>query len=162
PAGIAGAGENDLLVPGQDEAWRTVAPLGAFLAHLEFGEDPPRIVRPALLLEDEIAAGRMDHAVVDFGEGFGFQQKRFRLGTPDLAAASTLVADEHQRRTPGLSRRDAGQRRCAGHHQSTHHHGPSVQHWLPSSWEIPRGHYGRRIPLAKAASPPCEASSRRA
>jgi hypothetical protein len=37
----------------------------------------------------------MDHPVVDLLVGLGLQQQRFGLGTPDLAAASKLVADEH-------------------------------------------------------------------
>jgi len=70
----------------------------------------------------------MDDPVVDFGYCLGFKQQRFGLGTPDLAAASKLVADEYQHRTPSLGRRDAGQGRYGGHHQAPHHHGPSVEH----------------------------------
>jgi hypothetical protein len=68
----------------------------------------------------------MDHAIVNLLEGLGFQQKRFGLGTPDLAAASKLVADEHQRRL-ALGKRGAGQRRC-GSYDAAHHQGPSVEH----------------------------------
>jgi hypothetical protein len=50
----------------------------------------------------------MNDSIVDLRNGLGLQQERFGLGTPDLAAASKLVADEYQHRTPGLSRRDAG------------------------------------------------------
>jgi hypothetical protein len=51
----------------------------------------------------------MDHAIVNFLEGVGLQQQRLGLGTPDLAAASKLVADEHQRRATGIGRREPGQ-----------------------------------------------------
>jgi len=37
----------------------------------------------------------MHDAVVDLAYRLGLQQQRFGLGTPDLAAASKLVADEH-------------------------------------------------------------------
>jgi hypothetical protein len=68
----------------------------------------------------------MDHPVVDLLIGLGLQQQRFGLGTPDLAAASKLVADEHQHR-PALGSRDAGQRRCGGN-KAAHHQGPSIEH----------------------------------
>jgi hypothetical protein len=51
----------------------------------------------------------MDDLIVEFLERSGFEEVRLGLGTPDLAAASKLVADEHQRRAPGLGIRDAGQ-----------------------------------------------------
>jgi hypothetical protein len=70
----------------------------------------------------------MDHAIVELREGFGLEENRLRLGTPDLAAASKLVADEHQRRTPRFGAGDAGQRRCGGHRQAAHHQRPSVEH----------------------------------
>jgi hypothetical protein len=70
----------------------------------------------------------MDDPIVDLLEGFGFEQQRFGLGTPDLAAASKFVADEHQRRAPSLGSRDAGHGRCSCHHQAAHHQGPSVEH----------------------------------
>jgi hypothetical protein len=47
--------------------------------------------------------------VVELLESVGLEEIRLGLGTPDLAAASKLVADEHQRRTPSLGIRDAGQ-----------------------------------------------------
>jgi len=47
--------------------------------------------------------------VIEFLEGVGLEEIRLGLGTPDLAAASKLVADEHQRRTPRLGICDAGQ-----------------------------------------------------
>jgi len=102
--------------------------LRAFVAHQEFGEDPARIGWPALLLEDQPAVGGVDDLIVDLRDGFGLQQQRFGLGTPDLAAASKLVADEHQRRTSGLGRRDTRQGRCSGRRQAPRHHGPSVEH----------------------------------
>jgi hypothetical protein len=65
-----------------------------------------------LFQQDQVAVGGMDDAVVDFLISVGFQQQRFGLGTPDLAAASKLVADEyqhwHQHRL-ALGQRDAGQ-----------------------------------------------------
>jgi hypothetical protein len=51
----------------------------------------------------------MDHLIVEFLEGFRFQEFRLGLGTPDLAAASKFVTDEHQHRLPRLGVRDAGQ-----------------------------------------------------
>jgi hypothetical protein len=69
----------------------------------------------------------MDDAVVDLLEGLGLQQERFRLGTPDLAAASKLVADEHQHRTPGGGC-NARNERSGGHRQATLREGTSVQH----------------------------------
>jgi hypothetical protein len=51
----------------------------------------------------------MNDAVVEFLAGIGFDEIRLGLGTPDLAAASKFVADEHQHRLPGLGVRDAGQ-----------------------------------------------------
>lgn len=53
--------------------------------------------------------GRVNDLVVEFLEGVGLNEFGLRLGTPDLAAASKLVADEHQRRAPSLGIRDAGQ-----------------------------------------------------
>jgi hypothetical protein len=63
-----------------------------------------------LFLEDERFVGGMDDPVIDLVNGLGLQQQRFGLGTPDLAAASKLVADEHQHRLPRLGVGDAGQR----------------------------------------------------
>jgi hypothetical protein len=51
----------------------------------------------------------MDDLVVEFLVGVRLEEIRLGLGTPDLAAASKLVADEHQRRAPSLGIRDAGQ-----------------------------------------------------
>jgi hypothetical protein len=51
----------------------------------------------------------MDDPIVDLLEGVGLEKLRLGLGTPDLAAASKFVADEHQRRTPRLGMCDAGQ-----------------------------------------------------
>jgi hypothetical protein len=51
----------------------------------------------------------MDDDIVDLLESVGLEKLRLGLGTPDLAAASKLVADEHQRRAPSLGNRDAGQ-----------------------------------------------------
>jgi hypothetical protein len=51
----------------------------------------------------------MDDLIVHLLESIGLEEIRLRLGTPDLAAASKFVTDEHQRRAPGLGIRDAGQ-----------------------------------------------------
>jgi len=51
----------------------------------------------------------MDDLIVEFLESSGLEKVGLRLGTPDLATASKLVTDEHQRRLPGLGFRDAGQ-----------------------------------------------------
>jgi hypothetical protein len=51
----------------------------------------------------------MDDLVVELLESGRLEEIRLGLGTPDLAAASKFVADEHQRRTPSLGIRDAGQ-----------------------------------------------------
>ena len=107
PPAVASGGEDDLAVLHQDEAGRAVTVLGALVAHLEVGEDPECFLWPTLFLEDQVAVGRVDHDIVDLLEGFGLQQRRFRLGTPDLAAASKFVANEHQRgarRLAGLAR----------------------------------------------------------
>jgi hypothetical protein len=132
PAGVAGGGEDDLPVIRKNEPRRYIAPLCAFVAHQEFGEDPAGVRWPELFLQDQIAIGGMNDAVVDLLEGLGLQQQRFGLGTPDLAAASKLVADEHQHRL-ALGPRDAGQGRCSGN-QAAHHQGPSVEHGSNSSW----------------------------
>jgi len=71
----------------------------------------------------------MDDSIVEFLEGFRLEQQRFGLGTPDLAAASKFVADEHQRRAPSLGGRDAVHGRYSCHHQAAHHQGPSVEHF---------------------------------
>jgi hypothetical protein len=132
PAGIAGRGEDDLLVIRENEPRRYIASLCAFVAHQEVGQDPARVGRPELLLEDQVAVGGMDDTVVDLLDGLGLQQQRFGLGTPDLAAASKLVADEHQHRL-ALGACDAGQGR-RGDDQAAHHQGPSVDHGMNSSW----------------------------
>jgi hypothetical protein len=126
PAGIAGGGEDDLLVIRENEPRRYIAMLRAFIAHQEVGEDPAGVRWPELFLQDQVAVGGVDDAVVDLLNRLGLQQQRFGLGTPDLAAASKLVADEHQHRL-ALGKRDAGQRRCGGD-DATHHQGPSVEH----------------------------------
>jgi hypothetical protein len=89
----------------------------------------------------------MDDAVVDLLEGLGFQQQRLGLGTPDLAAASKLVADEHQHRLA----LGAGERRCGGD-DATHHQGPSVEHGVNSVVEAPRDdfQYEGALPLREA------------
>jgi hypothetical protein len=51
----------------------------------------------------------MDDAVIEFLAGVGLDEVGLGLGTPDLAAASKLVADEHQHRSPRLGLRDAVQ-----------------------------------------------------
>jgi hypothetical protein len=51
----------------------------------------------------------MDDLVVELLESGRREEIRLGLGTPDLAAASKFVADEHQRRAPSLGIRDAGQ-----------------------------------------------------
>jgi hypothetical protein len=136
PAAIADGGEDDLLVIRENEPRRYIASLCAFVAHQEIGQDPAGVRRPKLFLQDQVAIGGMDDTVVDLLEGLGLQQQRFGLGTPDLAAASKLVADEHQHRL-ALGARDAGQGRCQGRRgsdQAAHHQGPSVDHAMNSSW----------------------------
>jgi hypothetical protein len=54
----------------------------------------------------------MDDAVVEFLEGRGLAEFRFRLGTPDLATGSKIVANEHQHRSVGLRRGDLDQGGC--------------------------------------------------
>jgi hypothetical protein len=51
----------------------------------------------------------MDDLIVHLLESGRLEEIRLGLGTPDLAAASKFVADEHQRRAPRLGIRDAGQ-----------------------------------------------------
>jgi hypothetical protein len=51
----------------------------------------------------------MDHLIVHLVESGRLEEIRLGQGTPDLAAASKLVADEHQRRAPRLGTGDAGQ-----------------------------------------------------
>jgi hypothetical protein len=46
----------------------------------------------------------MDDPVVDFLDGLGGEKLGLRLGTPDLADASGLVAHENQDRLSGSSR----------------------------------------------------------
>ena len=95
------------------------------------------------LLEDQAAVGGMDDAIVDFLESFRLEESRLRLNTPDLAAASKLVADKYQHRLARLGLRDACHGGCAGHHQATHHQGPSLEHQDVSRGPIPRDQYGR-------------------
>jgi hypothetical protein len=51
----------------------------------------------------------MYDAIVELFAGIRLDEVGFRLGTPDLAAASKFVTDEHQHRLPRLGVRDAGQ-----------------------------------------------------
>ena len=44
PAGIAGGGEDDLLVIRENEPRRYIAPLRTFVAHQELGEDPAGVL----------------------------------------------------------------------------------------------------------------------
>jgi hypothetical protein len=125
--------------------------LRTLVAHQELAEHPAGIGRPALFLEDERRIGRMNDPVVDLANGFGLEQQRFGLGTPDLAAASKLVADEHQHRLAGLGLRDAGQRRCRGHCQATRHQGPSVEHDSRAPrGRTPRAQYEEQSAASKA------------
>jgi hypothetical protein len=80
----------------------------------------------------------MDDPVVELLDSSGLQKDRFRLGTPDLAAASKFVADEHQHRTP-CGGRDARKGRSGGQSQGTGRQVASVQH-------------GREYALSAAAS----------
>ena len=109
PAGIAGDSEDNLAVLGQDEAWRRLGPRLALVALQEGSAGPERILGPAVILQDQRQVGWMDDPVVEFLAGVGFDEVRLRLGTPDLAAASKFVTDEHQHRLPRLGLRDAGQ-----------------------------------------------------
>ena len=68
-----------------------------------------RVFQRVFVDQDQVGVGRMDDDVVDLLEGVGLEKLRLGLGTPDLAAASELVADEHQRRAPSLGNRGAGQ-----------------------------------------------------
>lgn len=129
PAGVAGHGQHDLAVMEEDEARRRRGSRLAFFGVQEGGTDRPRGGRPALFLRHQVGIGRIDNLIVEFLEGVGLEEIRLGLGTPDLAAASKLVADEHQRRAPSLGLRDAGQRRCGCHHQATHHQRPSIEHY---------------------------------
>ena len=139
PVGVAGHCEDDLAVPGQDEARRHLGARLALVAGQEGGPDPPCVGRPILFLQDAGQVGRMDDAVVELLAGIGFDEVGFRLGTPDLAAASLFVADEHHHRLAGhrlprLGMGDAGQRRCSGHRQAGRHRGPSLDHGISLPW----------------------------
>jgi hypothetical protein len=120
----------------QDEAGRPIAALLAFVARQKVGEDPARIGRPVLRLEDEACVGGMDDAVVQLLEGGGLEEGGFGLGTPDLAAASKLVADEHQHRPTRLGTADLRPRRRGGEDEPAHRQRPSVQHCRLSSWKL--------------------------
>jgi hypothetical protein len=109
PAGVAGDGQDDLVVLGQDEPRRRIRQRLALIAHQEGGQDPLDVGRPVLFLQHQRLIGGMDDPVIEFLVGVGLDEVRLGLGTPDLAAASKLVADEHQHRPPGLGLRDAGQ-----------------------------------------------------
>ena len=108
PAGIAGDGENDLAVLGEDETGRRIGARHSLVAFQESRPDPQRVGRPAFVGQDERMVGRVDDAIVEFLARIGFDEVRLGLGTPDLAAASKFVTDEHQHRLPGLGLRDAG------------------------------------------------------
>ena len=109
PAGIAGDGKNDLAVLGEDEARRRIGARLALVAVEEGGADPQRIGGPVLFLQYQRLVGRMHHPIVELLAGIRLDEVRLRLGTPDLAAASKFVTDEHQHRLPRLGLRDAGQ-----------------------------------------------------
>jgi hypothetical protein len=121
------------VIPRQDEAGRPIAALPAFVARQEVGEDPARIGRPVLRLEDEARIGGMDDAVVQLLEGGGLEEGGFGLGTPDLAAASKLVADEHQHRPARLGTSEVRPRRRGREHEPAHRQRPSGQHCRLSS-----------------------------
>ena len=61
---------------------------------------------PARFCRHEVGVGGIDHLVVEFGESIRLLEFRLGLGTPDLAAASKFVADEHQHRRGWLRWRD--------------------------------------------------------
>jgi len=67
----------------------------------------------------------MHDVVFDFLEGGGLEKQRLGLGTPDLAAASLLVADEHQYRPAGVRPR---RHRRDGQSKATRHHRASFEH----------------------------------
>src|SRR5882724_822353 len=96
PAGIAGDRQDHLAVLGQDEAWRRIWPRLALLARQEGGQDPSRVGWPVFWLQHQRLVGGMHHPIVEFLACVRFDEVRFRLGTPDLAAASKFVTDEHQ------------------------------------------------------------------
>jgi len=120
----------------QDEAGRPIAALLAFVARQEVGEDPARIGRPVLRLEDEACIGGMDDAVIQLLEGGGLEEGGFGLGTPDLAAASKLVADEHQHRPVCLGTADMRPRRRGRECKPAYCQRSSVQHCRLSSWKL--------------------------
>ncbi|MBV8645354.1 MAG: hypothetical protein JO225_15720 [Candidatus Eremiobacteraeota bacterium] len=140
----------------QNEARRPQAALGTLIAHLEIGEDPADVRRPRFLLEDQVAVGGVNDLVVDLLEGGGLEEKRFGLGTPDLATASKFVADEHQYRLAIIGMADPDQGRCGGCRQATHHHGPSVEHGIVLLVErsLP-GQYDRAPASPEGPSPLC-------
>ncbi|HZP99745.1 MAG TPA: hypothetical protein VFB13_09420 [Reyranella sp.] len=100
----------------------------AFVAHQEIGEDPARVGRPEFLLEDQVAVGWMDDPVVELLVGRGLDEDGFRLGTPDLAPASKLVADEDEHRPRGVGGGDAGKRRRNGRCEAARRQSASVDH----------------------------------
>jgi hypothetical protein len=69
PAVVADGGEDDLLVIRENEPRRYIASLSALVAHQEIDEDPAGVLRPVRLLQDQVAVGGMDDAVVDLAEG---------------------------------------------------------------------------------------------
>jgi hypothetical protein len=72
----------------------------------------------------------MDDAIVDLLDGFGGQKLGLRLGTPDLADASLLVAHEDEDRLAVGGRREAWQGRSSGQSQGAVRERASVQHSL--------------------------------
>ena len=80
-----------------------------------------------LFLEDERAVGGMDDPVVDLAIGLGLEQQRFGLGTPDLAAASKLVADEHQHGPSRLRLRCKGKGEAAKGQKTTCKHDANMR-----------------------------------
>jgi hypothetical protein len=108
----------------------------AFVARQEIGENPARVRRPVFLLENQAQVGGMDDAVVQLLEGRGLQESGFGLGTPDLAAASKLVADEHQHRAARLGATDANPGRRGRKGEPAHRQRPSLQHCCLSSRKL--------------------------
>jgi hypothetical protein len=108
PAVVACDRQDDLVILGQDKSWRDVRQRFAFIAHQEGRQNPLGVGRPIFFLQHQCLIGRMDDAVIEFFAGFGLDEVRLGLGTPDLAAASKLVADENQHRPPRLGLRDTG------------------------------------------------------
>ena len=109
PAGVAGDRQDDLAVLEENEAWGLGPVRLAFVAVEEGGTHGLDRSRPTRFRRHEVGVGGIDDLVVELGKGIRFLEFRLGLGTPDLAAASKFVTDEHQHRLPGLGLRDAGQ-----------------------------------------------------